>query len=201
MKVVLSLILGVTSVLAGCTSPHVRYHTLVSSDPVSHMVAPPEFAIDLLPVGVPAQLDTQQVVVRQSNSRMVVLDNDRWVSPLGDELQNALSLGITQQFNTVDVAGLARDNRKPVVRVLIQVRRFDNWPGNAVSLYAEWSLSVQQERKNRRLVCRSNITQPIGEDPAQMFSAAQQVVKRLSNQIGQIATDWVTKGADACRQN
>ena len=166
MKVVLSLILGVTSVLAGCTSPHVRYHTLVSSDPVSHMVAPPEFAIDLLPVGVPAQLDTQQVVVRQSNSRMVVLDN-----------------------------------RKPVVRVLIQVRLFDNWPGNAVSLYAEWSLSVQQEGKNRRLVCRSNITQPIGEDPAQMFSAAQQVVKRLSNQIGQIATDWVTKGADACRQN
>jgi uncharacterized lipoprotein YmbA len=201
MKVILSLILGVTSVLVGCASPHVRYHTLVSSDSVSNMVVPPEFVIDLLPVGVPAQLDTQQVVVRQSNSRMVVLDNDRWLSPLGDELQTALSLGMTQQLNTVDVAGLARDNRKPVVRVLIQVRRFDNWPGNAVSLYAEWSLSIQQEGKNRRLVCRSNITQTVAGDPAQMFRAGQQVVKRLSNQIGQVATDWVMKGRDACRLN
>lgn len=201
MKVISSLILCVTSMLAGCASPNVRYHTLVSSDFVSNMVVPPEFVIDLLPVGVPAQLDSQQVVVRQSNSRMVVLDDDRWLSPLGDELQTALSLGMTQQLNTVDVAGLARDNRKPVVRVLIQVRRFDNWPGNAVSLYAEWSLSIQQEGKNRRLVCRSNITQLVGEDPAQMFRAGQQVVKRLSNQIGQVATDWVAKGGNACRHN
>lgn len=201
MKVILSLILGVTSMLTGCASPHVRYHTLVSSDSVSNMVVPPEFVIYLLPVGVPAQLDTQQVVVRQSNSRMVVLDNDRWLSPLGDELQTALSLSMTQRLNTVDVAGLARDSRKPVVRVQIQVRRFDNWPGNAVSLYAEWSISVQQEGKNRRLVCRSNITQPVARDTAQMFRAGQQVVKRLSNQIGQVATDWVTMGRDACRLN
>lgn len=33
--------------------------------------------IDLLPVGVPSQLDTQQVLIRQSNSRVAVLDNDR----------------------------------------------------------------------------------------------------------------------------
>ncbi len=201
MKALLSLTIGITVVLAGCTSPQVRYHTLVSAEPVSRTVSPPDFAIDLLPVGVPAQLDTQQVVVRQSESRMVVLNNDRWLSPLGDELQTALSLGMTQQLNTVDVAGLARDNRKPVVRVLMQVRRFDSWPGKAVSLDADWSLSVQREGKPMRLVCKSHLTQPIAGDPAQMFNAWQQVVARLASQIGQTATAWVATGTADCRSS
>jgi uncharacterized lipoprotein YmbA len=201
MKAVLVLIISVTSLLAGCTSPQVRYHTLVSTDSVSHTVSPPDFVIDLLPVGVPAQLDTQQVVVRQSDSRMVVLNNDRWLSPLGDELQTALSLGMTQQLNTVDVAGLARDNRKPVVRVLMQVRRFDSWPGKAVSLDADWSLSVQQGGKTRRLVCKSHLTQPLAGNPAQMFTAWQQVVASLAGQIGQTAKAWVATSAVGCRGN
>ncbi|WP_449553321.1 PqiC family protein [Lelliottia amnigena] len=200
MKAALSLMI-VTWVLAGCTSPQVRYHTLVNSAPVSHIVASPDFVIELLPVGVPAQLDTQQVVVRQSDSRMVVLDNDRWLSLLGDELQTALSLDMTQQLNTVDVAGLARDNRKPVVRMLMQIRRFDSWPGHAVSLDADWSLSVQQDGKTRRLVCKSHLTQPLAGDPAQMFTAWQQVVGRLANQIGKTATAWVATGADVCRRD
>ncbi|HHG8772478.1 TPA: membrane integrity-associated transporter subunit PqiC [Raoultella planticola] len=198
MKTVLSLLLGVSWVLAGCASPQVRYHTLVNADPVSRAVAAPDFVIDLLPVGVPAQLDTQQVVVRQSDSRVVVLDNDRWLSPLGDEWQAALSLSITQRFNTVDVGGLARDTGKPVVRVLMQVRRFDSWPGNAVTLDADWSLSTQREGKSRRLVCKSHLSQPLAGDPAQMFTAWQRVVERLASQIGQTATDWVATGTAAC---
>lgn len=201
MRTVLCLILGVMCLPAGCSSPQVRYHSLVNSDPVSRAVAQADFVIDLLPVGVPAQLDTQQVVVRQSDSRIVVLDNDRWLSPLGDELQTALSLSMTQQLNTVDVAGLARDNSKPVVRVLLQVRRFDSWPGKAVSLDAGWSLSTQRGDENRRLVCKSHLSQTLSGDPAQMFAAWQRVVERLASQIGQTATDWVATGAAVCRRD
>lgn len=201
MKSVLYLILVITWGLAGCSSPQVRYHTLVNSDAVTLSVAPRDFVIDLLPVGVPSQLDTQQVLVRQSNSRVAVLDNDRWLSPLGDELQTALSLSMTQQLNTVDVAGLARDNGKPVLRVLLQVRRFDSWPGKAVSLDADWSLSTVLQGKNLRLVCKSHLLQKLSGDSAQMFSAWQHVVDRLARQIGQTATDWVSTGGAVCHQD
>ncbi|WP_434642620.1 membrane integrity-associated transporter subunit PqiC [Klebsiella sp. I138] len=198
MKAAVCLIIGVTCALAGCSSPQVRYHTLVSADPGSHAVDPPGFVIAVLPVGVPAQLDSQQVVVRQNNSRMVVLDNDRWLSPLGDELQTALSLNMTQQLNTVDVAGIARDNSKPVVRVQLQVRRFDSWPGKAVSLDADWSLSTQQGNENRRLVCRSHLTQSVSGDSAQMFAAWQRVVERLASQTGETAAQWLATGSATC---
>jgi uncharacterized lipoprotein YmbA len=198
MKSALVLITAVC-LLTGCTSPQVRYHTLVNADAVSRSVTPAGFLIDLLPVGVPAQLDTRQVVVRQSDSRVVVLNNDLWLSPLGDELQTALSLSMTRQLNTLDVSGLAQDNRKPVVRVLLQVRRFDSWPGNVVSLDADWSLSTQRDEKTLRLVCKSRLTQSLSGESAQMFVAWQGVTERLASQIGQTATDWLATGKADCR--
>lgn len=200
MKTMLTLLITATCVLAGCASPQVRYHTLVNADSAARSVAPRDFVIDVLPVGVPAQLDTQQVVVRQSDSRVVVLDNDRWLSPLGDELQTALSLNMTQQLNTVDVAGLARDNRIPVVRVLLQIRRFDSWPGNAISLDADWSLSTVREEKNLRLVCKSHLSQTLSGDP-EIYSAWQRVIERLARQIGQTADDWLVTGNAVCRRD
>ncbi|MBM3072759.1 membrane integrity-associated transporter subunit PqiC [Enterobacter sp. RHBSTW-00994] len=201
MKTVFCLVIGVACGLAGCSSPQVRYHTLVNTDPVSRVVTPSDFVIDLLPVGVPAQLDMPQIVVRQSDNGVVVLDNERWLSPLGDEVQAALSLRMTQQLNTVDVAGLARDNNKPVVRILLQVRRFDSWPGNAVTLDASWSLSTQRESGNRRLVCESHLSQPLSGDPTDMFAAWQSVIERLARQIGQTATHWMATGTAVCRRD
>ncbi|NYY80203.1 hypothetical protein DMH27_03715 [Raoultella planticola] len=39
------------------------------------------FVIELLPIGVPEQLDITQVVLRQDGNTMLVLNNDRWLSP------------------------------------------------------------------------------------------------------------------------
>jgi len=193
------IVISVMAGLAGCTSPRVRYHTLVSPDAVTTPISPANFVIEVLPVGVPAQLDTQQVVIRQSDSRVAVLDNDRWLSPLGDELQTALSSRMTQRLNTVDVAGLARDNSQPVVRILVQIRRFDSWPGKAISLDANWSLSTIAGDKRRRLVCKSQLSQKISTDSTQMFSAWQTLMDRMANKVAQTATAWMTTQAN-CRQ-
>lgn len=201
MKSIACLLVGLTFMLAGCASPQVRYHTLVNPQPVAHPAASQNFVIEMMPVGVPAQLDTQQVVIRQSDSSIAVLDDDRWLSPLGDELQTALSSRITQQFSTVDIAGLAPDNGKPAVRILVQIRRFDSWPGNAVSLDADWSLSTLNAQTRSRLVCKSHLSQTLSGEGAPLFSAWQQVVDRLANQIGQTASDWVATGQAVCHRD
>ncbi|WP_437888427.1 PqiC family protein [Phytobacter sp. V91] len=200
MKYISGLIAGFTLLLAGCSSPQVRYHTLVNPEPVTSSVPPADFVIELLPVGVPAQLDSQQIVIRQSDSRVVVLENDRWLSPLGDELQTALSTGITQRLNTIDVAGLARDNNKPVVRIVLQIRRFDSWPGKAVSLDADWSLSSQSAQKRIRLVCKTHLSQPLAGEDVQLFSAWQRLVDKLASQIGHTATDWFATNSEVCHR-
>ncbi|KAA9001346.1 membrane integrity-associated transporter subunit PqiC [Affinibrenneria salicis] len=185
--------------LAACASPQIAYHTLVSpTPPVGAFPADAPFVIDVLPVGVPAQLDMSQVVVRQDNSRVAVLDNDRWLSPLGDELHTALASQIAHQSGAQDISGLVRTEGTPAIRILIQIRRFDSWPGNAVSLDADWTLSTKRDGRRVSLLCSSRLTQRAAGDYTQIFPAWQDVLTQMSAQIAQTARRWSENTAAPC---
>ncbi|RUR93157.1 PqiC family protein [Pectobacterium polaris] len=202
-RVALFLSLTVMALLSACSSPPVRYHTLLTpAATLSFMTntthAAP-FFIDVLPVGVPAQLDTSQLVIRQGNSSAVVLDNERWLSPLSEEIRTALSADLTQRLNTQDVSGLVRSADTPVVRIQLQVRRFDSWPGQSVTFDADWSLSaVGKEDERARLICRSQFTEPSANSDTAMLHAQQQVISQLAEQIAATATRWMPNRQGTC---
>lgn len=75
-----SLLLAIFAI-DGCTSPQIRNHTLLPPAPLSGSSNKVPFVIELLPIGVPEQLDITQVVLRQDGNTMLVLNNDRWLSP------------------------------------------------------------------------------------------------------------------------
>ncbi|WP_113625628.1 PqiC family protein [Pectobacterium peruviense] len=191
--------LVVIALLSACSSPPVHYHTLLapaSSAATTAHTAP--FFIDVLPVGVPAQIDTSQLVIRQGNSGAVVLDNERWLSPLGEEIRTALSAGLTQRLNTQDVSGLVRAAETPVVRIHLQVRRFDSWPGQFVTFDADWSLSATGGEGRTRLLCRSQFTELAASGDTTMLQAQQQVITRLAEQIAVTATRWMPDRKGTC---
>ncbi|MCL6349957.1 PqiC family protein [Pectobacterium polaris] len=202
-RVALFLSLTVMALLSACSSPPVRYHTLLTpAATLSFMTnathAAP-FFIDVLPVGVPAQLDTSQLVIRQGDSSAVVLDNERWLSPLSEEIRTALSADLTQRLNTQDVSGLVRSADTPVVRIQLQVRRFDSWPGQSVTFDADWSLSaVGKEDERARLICRSQFTEQSAGGDTAMLHAQQQVITRLAEQIAATATRWMPDRQGTC---
>ncbi|MBN3114451.1 membrane integrity-associated transporter subunit PqiC [Pectobacterium brasiliense] len=203
------LSLTVLALLNSCSSPPVRYHTLLTPAspvaPLSFMAntthAAP-FFIDVLPVGIPAQLDTSQIVIRQGDSGAVVLDNERWLSPLNEEIRTALSADLTQRLNTQDVSGLVRSADTPVVRIHLQVRRFDSWPGQSVAFDADWSLSavgaVGEEDERARLLCRSQFTELAAGSDTAMLHAQQQIIARLAGQIAATATRWMPDRQGTC---
>ncbi|MDX5629093.1 MULTISPECIES: PqiC family protein [unclassified Brenneria] len=185
--------------LAGCSSPTVRYHTLVAPPTAAQNAAPPaSFVIEVLPVGVPAQIDLPQLVVRQGESDALILDNERWLSPLGDEFRSALSAGLAERLGTQDVAGLNRTDEKPVVRIRLQVRRFDIWPGRFVRLESDWSLSARNGENRTQLVCHSRLTERAEQGDTAMFAAQQQAVARLTDQIAGTLHRWAANGQGSC---
>ncbi|MEI7144205.1 PqiC family protein [Pectobacterium brasiliense] len=208
-RVVPLLSLTVIALLSGCSSPPVRYHTLLTpASPAAtlsfmanttHAVP---FFIDVLPVGVPAQLDTSQLVIRQGDSGAVVLDNERWLSPLSEEIRTALSADLTQRLNTQDVSGLVRSADTPVIRIHLQVRRFDSWPGQSVAFDADWSLSavgaVGEEDERARLLCRSQFTEQAAGGDTAMLHAQQQIIARLAEQIAATANRWMPDRQGTC---
>ena len=191
----LAAVIGLTA----CSSAPVHYHTLLA--PIEQVAAtgqPASFLIELLPVGIPVQLDQPQLVVRQGDSGVAVLDGERWAGPLGDEVREALSAKLTRRLATQDVAGLARPSGKQVVRIKLQVRRFDVWPGQRSQLDADWSLGVADEAGNARLTCRGQFDMAAPGGYPELVQAQQRLIAELAVRIAADARAWSLSRTAAC---
>lgn len=187
--IVRSIPIALAIALSGCASAPIHYHTMLP--PVTHepIAQPPAtFLIDVLPVGTPAQLDQSQLVVRQGQSGMAVLDGERWASPLGDEVRGALSSELATLLNTQDVGGLPIQSDKPVVRVKVQIRRFDVWPGQRVQIAADWELAIANGPGNARVVRMGRLDEPASGGYQNATLACQHAVMDLAARIASDAS-------------
>jgi uncharacterized lipoprotein YmbA len=173
--------------LAGCSSAPVQYYTLTA--PTQTTSSPQTAAgqepllIEVLPVGVPEMLDRAQMVVRQGDAGVTVLDGQRWASPLSDELRAALSSELASQWGASDVAGLPRQAGAPLWRIKLEVRRVDAWPGRQLQLDSDWSASLTSDTA-RRITCSSRISLQAPADYPGLAATHQAAVRQLAQQIG-----------------
>jgi hypothetical protein len=185
--------------LSACAPAPVHYYTLVSpATQTASATQPAPFVIDVLPVGIPAQLDQQQMVVRQGDSDVAVLDNERWSAPLGDELRTALSADLVRRLGTQDIAGLPRPPGQSVLGIRLQIRRFDAWPGHVAQLEADWSLSFTKDPDGARLTCHSQVVEPAPGGYAEMAHAQQRAIAELAGQIADEARGWAQSRQHSC---
>ncbi|MGB3461073.1 MAG: ABC-type transport auxiliary lipoprotein family protein, partial [Rhodanobacter lindaniclasticus] len=81
-------LLAVTAaaLLAACASAPLHYYTLLpgSAAPVAESATAIPF--EVLTVNVPAQVDRPQLVVRQGGQSVALLEGERWIAPLADEV-------------------------------------------------------------------------------------------------------------------
>ncbi len=187
--------------VGACSSPTIRYHTLTSPSLGEPSARPPaSFVLSILPVGVPSQLDQTQLVVRQGANDALVLDNDRWLSPLGEEIRTTLATALVNRLNAQDVSGLAeRTGGQPVLRVHLQVRRFDAWPGQWVSFAGDWTLSATNAGNRVQLLCSSHFTERSPGGYADMLLAQQKILARVAEQIARNADRWTRDYRGDCK--
>jgi len=179
-----AILLVTTLALGACASAPIRYHTLVA--PPSEAAFPGQrapFLIEVLPVGIPEQLNRPQFVVRYGDNGLTVLETERWASMLDDEIRQALSAALTQQLGSKDIAGLTRSVQAPVVRVKLQVRRFDAWLGTKVHLNAGWSLAVVGKVKEGGLTCGGQFSLSAPGGYVELVQAQQQAISLLAERI------------------
>ncbi|MDA3913530.1 PqiC family protein [Oleiagrimonas sp.] len=152
--------LGLCLLLAACSSAPMRFYTLVpqGAAPV-HTSSGVAYRFALLPVTIPAAIDQPQLVIRQSDDRMAVLDGERWIAPVDDQIRSAVSDQLQRRLDTADVYGLPNTGAMPVYRIKLDVQRFESVPGQYASIAAGWS--VRSPGGTRVLACTSRIREPV----------------------------------------
>lgn len=168
-------LLAALALLAACRSDPIQFHTLTPAQlPGTARSNSADIHIESL--SVPPQVDRAQIVIRQGNSGLAILETQWWAASLMDELRSALA------------DQLATGNPQRKVSVRLEVQRFDSIPGQYGLIDVKWRLRHSGEGDSTLLTCRSTLQTPSGPSIDDLVHAQQTNVKRLAALINQTAS-------------
>ena len=160
--------------LVACRSDPIQFHTLTPTQ-LSGTARGNGADIQIEGLSVPPQVDRPQIVIRQGNSGMAILETEWWGASLVDELRSAL---VDQMINA---------NPRRNVSVRVDVQRFDSVPGQYALIDVKWRLRNLGEGDAGLLTCRNTLQTPSGASIDELVAAQQNNVKRLAALISQAA--------------
>jgi len=166
-------------VLTACgSSPSTRFHTLMP--PATPATAAPARALswDLADVVVPAQVDQPQLVVRTTDDSLTVMEHERWIAPLADEIRGSVVDRLSQTIG----ASVAPQAGGKAWRVRVDVQRFDSAPGRYARTVAEWSLFAG-DAPTPALRCRGTYEQAVAAGFPALAAGHRQALTKLADSI------------------
>ena len=158
------LALGLVVLLAGCAStPSETLYTLSAVAPQNTDGARQDSGIVVLveSANVPELVDRPQFVISAGDSRMSLLEQQRWAEPLKAQIARIVALNLGRLLGSARVSTkLLAGGGDAGYRVNLDVQRFESRPGDAVSLEVLWT--VRRGAAPEVTSGRSNVREPIG---------------------------------------
>ncbi|MCI0998050.1 PqiC family protein [Pseudomonas corrugata] len=165
-------LVAVALLLGACRSDPIHYHTL---SPVQPTGKPPSGVdIRIEQVSVPPQVDRPQMVIRQGNSGLAILETEWWGASLADELRSSLE----EQLSNPGA---------PKALLRVDVQRFDSVPGQYARMDVQWRLRNLSDEAHA-FTCRNHLQTPAGSTLDELVLAHQNNVRQLVDLIAQAAT-------------
>jgi hypothetical protein len=188
------------SVGVGCTSAPVRYYTLTSPSDKTRPAPETTLAIDVRVVHIPPQLNRSGLMVRTGPTELTILENERWASPLNDEINDALRLELRRRLGRM--TGWRPDFAKLTLNV--DVQQFEAQVGQYALLEASWSAALSgmglPSTSARAATCTFQAEERIHTGYAEMVEGYQREIAALADAIVAVLTS-AASGVEASCQN
>jgi uncharacterized lipoprotein YmbA len=167
--------LAAALVAAGCASaPPTRFHTLLPAPAATSRSATSVPAgWELLPVGIPVQVAQPQLVVRRADDTLAMLEHERWIAPLADELRAAIAERLARAPASAS---------SPRTRIAVDVTRFESAPGRYARIEADWALRPSAGGGDA-LRCRGVFEQAVGAGLPALSAGHRAAVVELGDAI------------------
>ncbi len=199
----IGLILTTTLLLSACggRSADPNFYTLAPQ--IAPVINSNVKLIQVMPVNVPARLNTQLMVLQKSDGQSYALDNQRWASNLSDELQSALSAGLQQKLGAIDVYNTGLTGRKVSYLIATEFAKFDivqniQTSQTEIEVMAAWVIKRKDpidKPKLSQLNCRMSFTYPVTEQKQNFLKIAESYQAALEKVTTAIATSTLALDA------
>jgi uncharacterized lipoprotein YmbA len=171
------------TVVVGCTSAPVRYYTLTPPPDKSLPVLEITLPIDVRVVHTPPQLNRSELMVRTGPTEVTLLENERWASPVKDEIKDAVRIELQRRLGRM--SGLRPAFTK--VTLDIDVQHLEAELGRYVLFEASWSATSsstgQRSDEARATNCTFQADEKIHAGYAGIVEGYQREVAALADAI------------------
>jgi uncharacterized lipoprotein YmbA len=182
----------------GCTSAPVHYYTLAPPPNKTGRDSETTPAIDVRILHAPPQLNRSELVVRTGATEVMLLENERWASPVNDEIKDAVRLELQRSLRRTT-------GSRPFTKLTldIDVQQFEAEFGRHALLEASWSatLSATGPRSNGAIAttCTFHADEKIHSGYAEIVEGYQRAIAALADAIVAVLTN-LASGVDASCQ-
>jgi uncharacterized protein len=184
------------SIGAGCASVPVRYYTLTPPPDEASPVSDSTFPIDVRVLHTPPQLNRSELLVRSGATEVTLLENERWASPVSDEIKEALRVELQRRLG--QTSGLRPAWTK--LRLDIDVQHLEAELGRYALFEASWSATVsatdQPSAGARVTSCTFRADERIHDGFAEVVAEYQREIAALAEAIVAVLTSPAS-GIDA----
>jgi hypothetical protein len=153
-------------------------------------------AIDVRVVHIPPQLNRSELMVRTGPTEVSLLENERWASPVNDEIKDALRLELQRRL--AGMTGLRPAYTK--LTLDIDVQHLEAELGRYALLEASWSATLsatgQPSNGARAMTCTFQADEKIHTGYAEMVEGYQREIAALAEAIVAVLTSTAS-GIDA----
>ena len=171
------------SVGVGCTSAPVHYYTLTPPPDMPRTPSETTFAIDVRVVHTPPQLNRSELMVRTGPTELTLLENERWASPVNDEIKDAMRLELQRRLGPMTGLRPAFTN----LTLDIDVQHLEAEFGRYALFEASWSATSpaasQRSTGARATTCTFQADEKIHTGYAEMVEGYQREIAALADSI------------------
>jgi uncharacterized lipoprotein YmbA len=187
------------ALVAGCTSTGLRYHTLQTA--ISNPEAPASnVKVRLIAVQVPAEVDTDQLVVRESGNTLIRESADRWAAPLTDEIRGALDEAWRRDYGLQDVQGVGSPSSS-IPQIGVRVQKLDATMGSHIELVATWWVTLDQDQAVKSWSCQRVFSEHAGGGIDELVDAQQRAFRSLAGDMASSVIAVSNHHAPACPEH
>jgi uncharacterized lipoprotein YmbA len=195
----LKLAASMMGAAVGCASAPIHYYTLVAPSADTAAATPLWLAVEVRVVHVPPQLNHSGLMVRNGPAELTLLENERWASPVKDEITNALRLELQQRLAVAQaVAGYGK------LVVQLDVRRLEAELANRTWLEASFIVTMTAHAPSadtRQVTCSFRAEQTIQGGYAQIVAGYQRDIAALADAIAAAVAGAANGAAATCQSS
>lgn len=196
MNVVRGCWIVIAVLVSSCASTPLHFHTLVRESeptPPGASATDPQLTVD--PVMIPAQVDRLELVTRLPGGGIAIADDERWIAPLADELQDALSVELSRRLSRPG-SGHARGTNSVSVR--LNVERFESSVNRYALIEASWRLEMKEAGSDVHVVCRTRAYEEVSGGYPELVRGYQRAVAVIADEMATVAQNSLGRATADC---